>query len=236
MGNVVSPDEMIARFGADSTRMYTLFAAPPDRDLDWQDAGVEGVSRFLSRVYRLVARHASAKSDSAGKHSLAPTARAAQRKLHQTIRRVSIDFEGRWHFNTSIAAIMELTNELYLHEKEIAQAGLISDVVRNLVLLLAPFAPYLAHELWAMIGEESNLLKEPWPKFDAALAKEEEIEIPIQINGKLRSRLTISADASEETIRERALADEKVRIWLDGKQMLKPPIVVPGKLVNIVVK
>ena len=109
-------------------------------------------------------------------------------------------------------------------------------MVRNLVLLLAPFAPYLAHELWAMMGEKSNLLKESWPKFDAALAKEEEIEIPIQINGKLRSRLTISADASEETIRERALADEKVRIWLDGKQMLKPPIVVPGKLVNIVVK
>src|SRR5207248_3952706 len=159
MGNVVSPDEMIARFGADATRMYTLFAAPPDRDLDWQDAGVEGIQRFLSRVYRFVQRNAGAvKAADEKVIELSPdTARKLERKLHQTIKRVTDDFAGRWHFNTSIAAIMELVNELYGYEAEIA-AGKISDaaladIQRKLVLLLAPFAPYLAAELWEALGE-----------------------------------------------------------------------------------
>jgi leucyl-tRNA synthetase len=242
LGNVVSPDEMVARYGADAARLYSLFAAPPDRDLDWQDSGIEGIQRFLGRVYRFVVRNARPDHPEWGKPSpsdLAPAARAIQRKLHQTIKRVSDDFQGRWHFNTCISAIMELVNVLYGAEEAIARnevpAPFLADVQRNLVLLLAPFAPYLAHELWEMLGEKGNLLKAPWPKFDAELAKEEELEIPVQVNGKLRSRVVVPADATEETVLERALADEKVRAFIAGKQIVKK-IYVPGKLVNIVVK
>jgi leucyl-tRNA synthetase len=198
--------------------------------------------------------------------SLSPPARQLQRKLHQTIKRVSDDFQGRWHFNTCIAAIMELVNELYATEENVsgssvaraplrqaqgelspAKAGdnaaagrtipqaLRTEVQRNLVLLLAPFAPYLAHELWEMLGEKGSLLKAPWPKYDPALAKEEEIEMPVQINGKVRSHIVVPADATEEFVLERALADGKIRSAIAGKQIVKK-IFVPGKLVNIVVK
>jgi leucyl-tRNA synthetase len=159
--------------------------------------------------------------------------------LHQTIKRVSDDFQGRWHFNTCISAIMELVNVLHDMEDAIAQnvipVTLVAEVQRSLVLLLAPFAPYLAHELWEMLGEKGNLLKAPWPKYDAALAKEEELEIPVQINGKLRSRIVVPADAAEDFIVERVLADEKVQSAIAGKQIVKT-IFVPGKLVNLVVR
>jgi leucyl-tRNA synthetase len=250
LGNVVTPDEMVARYGADSARMYSLFAAPPDRDLDWQDAGVEGIYRFLGRVYRYVSRHAEmARPVGADVHrrsvetelapsQLSPATRALQRKLHQTIRRVSADFQGRWHFNTSIAAVMELVNQLYATEEQKSNSipeALLREVQRDLVLLIAPFAPYLAHELWEMLGESENLLHAPWPKYDPALAKEEEIEIPVQVNGKLRSRIVVPADAPEEDVRQRALADEKVQSFIAGKLVVKV-IIVPGKLVNIVVR
>jgi leucyl-tRNA synthetase len=243
LGNVVSPDEMVARYGADAARLNSLFAAPPDRDLDWQDSGVEGIQRFLGRVYRFVVRNAPKSSlphaETLPAASLPPAARAIQRKLHQTIKRVSDDFQGRWHFNTCISAIMELVNVLYGAEEAIVRnevpAAFLADVQRNLVLLLAPFAPYLAHELWEMLGEKGNLLKAPWPKFDSELAKEEELEIPVQVNGKLRSRVIVPADATEETVLARALADAKVQAAIAGKQIVKK-IYVPGKLVNIVVK
>src|SRR6266851_379659 len=186
-GNVVSPDEMVARYGADSTRMYALFAAPPDRDLDWQEAGVEGVHRFLGRVYRFVMRHAAAAQNS-GRKDVAPESqpgdgarsvsgeagstkvRQVQRKLHQTIKRITDDFQGRWHFNTCIAAIMEFVNELYGAEDEIAAgnfpAEILAEAQRKVVLLLAPFAPYLAAELWEVLGETDNLLRHPWPDYD----------------------------------------------------------------------
>ncbi len=243
-GNVVSPDDMVARFGADSTRMYALFAAPPDRDLDWQEAGVEGVHRFISRIYRFVMRYAHVARETnaaAGGASapLSPSARAIQRKLHQTIRRVTDDFQGRWHFNTCVAAIMEFVNELYSIDEEIAAgnfpAEVLADAQRRVVLLLAPFAPYVAAELWQALGEPDSILRHPWPEYDPALAKEDEIEYPIQINGKLRSRVSVPADSPEEFVRERALADEKVQAAANGKQMAKI-IVVPGKLVNIVLK
>jgi leucyl-tRNA synthetase len=246
LGNVVTPDEMVARYGADAARMYSLFAAPPDRDLDWQDTGIEGIQRFLGRIYRFFVRNASgaqqqAPSSSDG-HGSSPEARQIQRKLHQTIKRVSDDFQGRWHFNTCIAAIMELVNELYLMEDRVARApstilpaALVREVQRDLVILVAPFAPYLAHELWEMMGEKGNLLRAPWPKYDPALAKEEEIEIPVQVNGKLRGKIVVPADSGDATVRERALADEKVQAAIAGKQVAKV-IVVPGKLVNIVVK
>jgi leucyl-tRNA synthetase len=244
LGNVVSPDEMVARYGADAARLYSLFAAPPDRDLDWQDSGIEGIQRFLGRIYRFVVRHsvetllATSPSPSFAP-SLSPEARAIQRKLHQTIKRVSDDFQGRWHFNTCISAIMELVNALYAAEDAIAQGSVpksfLVEVQRNLVLLLAPFSPYLAHELWEMLGEKGNLLKTPWPKYDAALAKEEETEIPVQINGKLRSRVVVPADSTEDFVIERALLDEKVKAAIAGKQVIKR-IYVPGKLLNLVVK
>ncbi len=238
-----------------------MFAAPPDRDLDWQDAGIEGIQRFLSRVYRFVVRNTPWPADAwsqppSGRTPeaealpatpLPPEARAIQRKLHQTIKRVSDDFQGRWHFNTSIAAIMELVNQLYGAEgaqgsafptgsmSEKLTAPLLAEVQRDLVLLLAPFAPYLAHELWEMLGEKSNLLRAPWPKYDAVLAREEEVEIPVQISGKLRSRIVVAVDAPEDAIIEGALADEKIRAAIAGKQIVKT-IVVPGKLLNIVVR
>ena len=241
LGNVVSPDEMVARYGADAARLYSLFAAPPDRDLDWQDTGIEGIHRFLGRVYRFFVRNAGNQTASRQSVSgdLTPEARAIQRKLHQTIKRVSDDFQGRWHFNTCISAIMELVNVLYGAEGAIAKgavpAPFLADVQRNVVLLLAPFAPYLAHELWEMTGETGSLLKATWPKYDAALAKEEEIEIPVQVNGKLRSRITVPADADEAFVLEHTLADEKVKAACAGKQIVKK-IYVPGKMVNLVVK
>ncbi|MGB8063734.1 MAG: leucine--tRNA ligase [Candidatus Sulfotelmatobacter sp.] len=240
LGNVVSPDEMVERYGADAARLYSLFAAPPDRDLDWQDTGIEGIQRFLGRVYRFFVRN-PVKADSRlpGSLDLSPEARAIQRKLHQTIKRVSDDFRGRWHFNTCISAIMELVNVLYGAEAAIAQgavpAAFLADVQRDVVLLLAPFSPYLAHELWEMLGEKESLLRAPWPKYDADLAKEEEIEIPVQVNGKLRSRVVVPADADESLVLERALADEKVQAAIAGKQIVKK-IYVPGKMVNIVIK
>jgi len=281
LGNVVSPDEMIARYGADSARMYTLFAAPPDREMDWQDAGVEGVSRFLSRVYRYVMRNAPASDNTnsnvilggaslqqrtlgvvgpavpgvilseapAGRaveeplsRDLTPGARKIQRKLHQTIRRVTEDFGGRWHFNTSIAAIMELVNELYAHEENVqrgkeppAPAWLLADSQRDLVLMLAPFAPYVAAELWETLGQSSNLLRESWPKFDPALAKEDEVEMAVQVNGKIRARITVPADSDEDAIKAAAFADEKVKASIAGKEIVKV-LVVKGRLVNIVAK
>jgi len=242
LGNVVSPDEMVARYGADAARLYSLFAAPPDRDLDWQDTGIEGIHRFLGRVYRFYVRNAKPDHTDWRKplpSELTPEARAIQRKLHQTIKRVSDDFQGRWHFNTCISAVMELVNVLYGAEEAINRGSVpvafLADVQRNLVLLLAPFAPYLAHELWEMTGEKGNLLKASWPKYDAELAKEEEIEIPVQVNGKLRTRVVVPADAPESTVLERALADEKIKAAVAGKQIVKK-IYVPGKLVNLVVK
>jgi leucyl-tRNA synthetase len=249
---------MVARFGADAARMYSLFAAPPDRDLDWQETGIEGIQRFLGRVYRFVSRNASVETQLAASRgqtlqatSLPPEARAVQRKLHQTIKRVTDDFQGRWHFNTCIAAIMEFVNELYAAEGSVLRdnvaresvarapspaipASLLADVQRKLVLLLAPFAPYLAHELWEMLGESSNLLKAPWPKYDAELAKEDELEIPVQVNGKLRSKIIVAPGASEEEIKRKALADEKIQSYIAGKQIVK--VIFTGKLVSIVVR
>jgi leucyl-tRNA synthetase len=247
LGNIVSPDEMVARYGADAARLYSLFAAPPDRDLDWQDSGIEGIQRFLGRVYRFFDTDWQAPDQA----HMNESARRLRRKIHQTIKRVTDDFKGRWHFNTCISAIMELLNDANRrmlgskdtvnpntgeHVKgEPISGGLLEEARRTLVLLLAPLAPYLAHELWQMIGEKGNLLKAEWPKYDAALAKEEELEIPVQINGKLRGLVTVPADATEEFVIDRALADEKVKAAITGKQIIKK-IYVPGKLLNIVVK
>ena len=240
-GNVVSPDEMIARYGADAARMYALFAAPPDRDLDWQEDGVAGISRFLSRVYRFVMRHAAAARiapPSAG-FAHTPAAGPLLRKLHQTIRKVTQDFGGRWHFNTSIAAIMELVNQLTAADAEIAAGAIpahtLAAVLESLVLMLAPFAPHLAAELWEQLGKPDSILRHAWPQFDEALAREDEIEIPVQMNGKLRSLVRVAIDATRDSLEQAARGDEKITAALAGKTVVKV-IVVPGKMVNFVVR
>ncbi|MGH7915664.1 MAG: leucine--tRNA ligase, partial [Candidatus Binataceae bacterium] len=241
-GNVVSPDDMVARYGADATRMYALFAAPPDRDLDWQEDGVAGVSRFLGRVYRLVTRYAPGVREAGPAEGVVQTSGVAlrlQRKLHQTIAKITLDFEGRWHFNTCVAAVMELMNELQSADPELASgavpAPVLRELLRSLVLLLAPFAPFLAAELWEDLGEQGAVLRAPWPKSDAELAKEDELEIPVQFNGKLVTVIRMPADAGRDQMESAALSDEKVSARLNGKKPAKI-IVVPGKLVNLVVK
>jgi len=198
------------------------------------------VSRFLARVWRLTTKYAplarsapkiQSKSQNGGAQML--------RKLHQTIAKITLDFEDRWHFNTCVAAIMELVNEIQAADAQITAsevpAPVVRDLLRSLVLLLAPFAPYLAAELWEELGEKGSVLRAPWPVSDPELAKEDELEIPVQINGKLVNVVRVAADASAKTLEAAALADEKVKLRIAGKTVVKV-IVVPGKLVNLVVK
>jgi len=232
LGNVVSADEMAQKYGTDTSRLFALFAAPPEKDLDWQDSSVEGMHRFLGRVYRFVTR--SLDRAQAGTPGTDGPDREALRKLHQTIRKITEDFESRWHFNTSIAAIMELMNEVTAREAQLSPPAL-AEVVEKLVLLLGPFAPYMAEELWEQMGRPGPVFKQPWPGYDAELAREHEADVVVQVNGKLRSRLAVPFGAPREELERRALADEKVRPFVDGKQVVKV-VVVPDKLVNVVVK
>jgi leucyl-tRNA synthetase len=231
-GNVVGADEVAGRYGTDTARMFVLFAAPPEKDVDWRQEGVEGIARFLGRVYRFATRNMEKARAAGGENSVAD--KKVLRKLHQTIRKVTEDFETRWHFNTSLAMIMELINELYAHEQELS-GGTLAEVLENLTLLLAPFAPYLSQELWEEMGREGPVFRQPWPKFDAELAKEDLAEVVIQVNGKLRGRLHLPFGTPQDDLERQARADEKIRPFLDGKQVVKT-IVVPDKLVNIVVK
>jgi leucyl-tRNA synthetase len=237
-GNVVSPDEMIDKFGVDATRMYALFAAPPDRDLDWQEDGVAGIARFLARVYRLSMKYADVTAVGSAPNQ-SHLGDALLRTAHQTIAKITEDFNGRWHFNTCIAAIMILVNEISAAESAMdsgeVSAHTIAAVFLILNLLLAPFAPFLAAEIWERAGYEGDIFRAAWPVADAEIAKESEIEIPVQINGKLANVIKLPADADEETIKAASLADEKVAARLEGKTVVKH-LVIKGKLVNIVVK
>ena len=243
-GNVVSTDEMVEKYGADTARLFTLFAAPPEKDMEWTQAGVEGCQRFLQRLYRLVAKHAARVREAPVAVPGNPGPQAAEvnpderhllRKAHQTVRRVTTDFEARWHFNTSIAAIMELVNELYLLEplEEHVSPAVLNDVLRKTVLLTAPYAPHAAEELWEQLGNKQTVVETPWPSFDPELAKEELIEIVIQVNGRVRSRLRVSETLNKDELNERALADARVAALLKGQRIVKI-VVVPRKLVNIV--
>jgi leucyl-tRNA synthetase len=240
-GNVVSPDEMADNYGADATRVYSLFAAPPDRDLDWQEDGVAGVSRFLGRVWRLTTKYAPLARTAGDQPIEAPTGLSLKllRKMHQTVAKITLDFEGRWHFNTCVAAIMELVNEIQAADAQLAAgevpAPVVRELLRTLLLLLAPFAPYISAELWEQLGETTSILRAPWPVSDPELAKEDELAIPVQINGKLVEVVRVVADADAKAIEAAALAGEKVQLRTAGKAVVKV-IVVPGKLVNLVVK
>jgi leucyl-tRNA synthetase len=228
-GNVVSADEMIERFGADTGRVFELFAVPPEKEMDWTDAGANGAYLFLGRVYRFVTRNVGSSSAGSGEAN-----RQVLRKLHQTIGKITHDFESRWHFNTSIAALMELMNEVTAAEKQIS-APVMAEVLEKLTLLLAPFAPYLAEELWEEQGRTGPVFKHAWPVADAELAREDEAEVVIQVNGKVRGRISVAFGTSRETLQQNALGDSKIKALLDGKQVVKV-IVIPDKLVNIVVK
>jgi leucyl-tRNA synthetase len=230
-GNVVGADYVSERYGSDTARMFVLFAAPPEKDVDWRDEGVEGIYRFLGRVYRFVTRNAERARHAA---EVAPEDRKALRKLHQTLRKLTDDFESRWHFNTDIAAIMELVNELYAEEQNLSPAAL-REIIEKLALMLAPFAPYVSQEIWEELGRDGPVFRQSWPDYDAELAREDEAEIVLQVNGKLRARMYVPFGTSREDLQSKALADEKLRPYLDGRPVVKV-IVVPDKLVNVVVK
>jgi len=230
---VVSLDEMTERFGADTGRVFELFAAPPEKDMDWTDTGAEGAYRFLGRVFKFVVRNAG-RATGGGSKGNPEGDRRALRKLHQTIRKVTEDFDNRWHFNTSIAALMELINTLYDEEAALSASAL-DQILPSLALLLGPFAPYLAEELWEQLGRKGPVFRQPWPAYDEALTKEDAADIVLQVNGKVRGRLSVPFGTSEEELKKLALADPKVQPFIEGKQVVKV-IVVPDKLVNIVVK
>ncbi|MCI0338720.1 MAG: leucine--tRNA ligase [Acidobacteria bacterium] len=240
--NTVDPDEMIKIYGADTVRLFMLFAAPPEKDLEWSEAGTEGASRFLNRVWRIVykwqGKLASFKDESLEYSS---AARALRRKTHQTIKRVTHDIGDRINFNTAVAALMELTNEIYAFDGslkgEASDADLftLKEAIEALVKMMAPFTPHIAEELWTGLGHNEMVVASTWPVFDAELAKDEELEIPVQLNGKLVARLTVSADATDEALTRAALAHERVQARLGGRQVVKT-IVVPKRLVNVVVE
>jgi leucyl-tRNA synthetase len=238
-GNVVSPDLMIERYGADATRMFTLFAAPPDRDLEWQEDGVAGISRFLGKVHRLTMKYKDAAGRGEQVVERSATEKLLLRRLHQTIAKVTQDFDGRWHFNTSISSIMILVNEIAAHEAALDSGEVSGSAIGSLFLvlslLLAPFTPFLAEELWAQMGYVSPVFRQRWPEADEELARESEMEIPVQVNGKLVTVLKVPAGSDEATVKVAALADAKVAARIEGKAIVKV-IVVPGKLVNFVVK
>jgi len=228
-GNTVDPEEMIEKYGADTCRLFTLFAAPPEKDMPWNEASVGGQRRFLDRVFRFVTRNMDRQS--AGD---AAADRRALRKLHQTIRKVTEDFDNRWHFNTSIAALMELLNTLYDEEANLS-ASAFAQILPDFVLMLAPFAPYTAEELWERLGRTGPVFRQRWPSYDPELAKEEAAEVVVQVNGKLRSRLWVPFGTGEAELEKLALADARVQPFIEGKQVVKV-IVIPDKLVNIVVR
>jgi len=246
LGNGVDPDDMIAAFGADASRLFVLFAAPAENELRWIETGIEGAIRFLRRVYTMVWRWHERLSDPVQKRSAANEefsagARALRRKTHQTIARVTADFE-QLHLNTPIALLMELFNALTDFKAEPSSASeadlfAVREALESLVLMLAPISPHVVEEMWAGLGHANGLLggKAKWPVADPELARQEELEIPVQVNGKLRSRILAAPDVTEEQMRAAALADEKIRAFIDGHHVVKV-IVVPQRLVNVVVR
>jgi leucyl-tRNA synthetase len=230
-GNVVDPNAIISRYGADTARMFILFAAPPEKQLEWNDDAVEGQWRFLNRVWRLVGNTLEKKATARGAESEAE--KALRRKMHWAIAKVSRDYSDDIQINTAIAAVMELVNELYLYPALGDSASL--DAVRAVVQLLSPVAPHLMEDLWTTLGEAGLVSESTWPSADPAWLVADTVEIVVQVNGKVRSRVTLHATASRDDLERAALADPKIQSDIAGKTILKV-IVVPGKLVNIVVK
>jgi leucyl-tRNA synthetase len=240
-GNVVDPDQMIQTYGADTVRLFCLFAAPPEKDLDWNEQGVEGSFRFLSRVWRLVSENLQALKSAArytGGSLLPEDLAQLRRKTHQTIKKVTEDIRERFHFNTAIAAIMELVNHIYQVLDSPASGPIFWPVIREaveaVIVAASPMVPHISEELWKMLGHEKLLLETPWPKWDDKALKADEILIVVQINGKLRSKITVPADATDKELEEISLKDTKIRDLIAGNQVRKV-VVVPKKLINIVI-
>jgi leucyl-tRNA synthetase len=243
-GNVVGAIDMAEKYGCDTGRLYTLFAAPPEKDLEWSEQAIEGASRFLNRLYRLIEKHAPqvqgvAFGPGAAVDMERATAKekALMRKAHRTLKRVTQDFEARWHFNTSIALLMELVNELHAQEpldQEMSPAVL-KTVLSILVLMASPMTPHIAEEMWQMLGNAGLLAREKWPAYREDLAREEQIEMIVQVNGRVRGKALVEAGLGEDELGDRARNDERIKALLAGKDIVKT-IVVPNKLVNFVVR
>jgi leucyl-tRNA synthetase len=244
-GNVVDPDEMMQKYGADALRLYVMFVAPPEKEVEWSDAGLEGSWRFLARIWRFVDQWyeqvktaAPVAGPDGGRFNVAE--RQLRRKTHDTIRRVTVDVEQRIHLNTAVSALMELVNELYAFGESIHRVprpeslSSLREAIEALIVMISPFAPHTAEELWEMAGHADGLETASWPSFDEGVARAEEIVVPVQVNGKLRGRLTVPAETSESELRERALADAAVRQYIEGKT-IKTVVVAKGKLINVVV-
>ncbi len=250
--NVVPPDELIAQYGADTVRLSTLFIGPPEKDSEWSDAGVEGGFRFLKRLWTVVVRNLDLlerfnRAPSVATEGLEGAARDLHRATHETTKKFTGDMEGDFHFNTAIAASMELVNEIYKHEASLRQAqgrpaeagrlgqDVLAEALRSVVVLLSPIVPHVCEELWSRMGNSESLLRGPWPVADPAALVRETSELVAQVNGKVRGRVTVAADASDEAIKAAVFADENVKRHTEGKQVVKT-VIVPGRLINIVVK
>ena len=236
-GNVVDPDALISRYGADTARLFSLFAAPPEKDLDWNDQGVEGSFRFLSRIWKLVHDRLDLirNAPPLDSGSLSADERNLRRAVHKTIRKVTEDLEERFHFNTAIASVMELLNILQPAELVSPQfPAVMKEALQSVILLMAPFVPHITEELWQRMGNAEPLTQAVWPDYDRSAVVDEELLVVVQVNGKLRSKITVAAGTGEDELKALALADEKVAQFIEG-QTVRKVICVQGKLVNIVV-
>ena len=237
-GNIVSPEEIMANYGADTARLFILFTAPPERDLEWSDQGVEGSYRFLNRVWRLVneLKDTLPSSYRIEQSQLNKEDKELRFVLHNTIKKVYEDIEERSNFNTAISAIMELVNAIY-HYKDgkVLNENVLREAIENLIILLAPFVPHITEEMWQLIGKIDSVHEQPWPQCDKEALKREETEIVVQINGKVRDRMVLPIAAGKEEMEKEALQREKVKQFLEGKEIVKV-IAIPKKLINIVVK
>lgn len=235
-GNVVSPIDIINEYGADTARLFVLFAAPPERDLDWSEQGVEGCFRFLNRVYRLVEELSSIAKEDQELNELSKEDKAMRFTIHSTLKKVTEDLSEKFGFNTAISALMELINEMYKYkELENENNYVIKEGIETIITILSPFAPHIGEELWQMIGKEGSIFDISWPKYDETALVKDEIEVVVQINGKVRGKLRISSNVSKEEMEKIATEDEKIKSLIEGKEIVKI-VAVPKKLVNIVVK
>jgi leucyl-tRNA synthetase len=234
--NGVDPQALVDEFGADTARLFTMFAAPPEQTLEWSDEGVQGAFRFIKRLWKAVYEHVSAgPAPALDRSGLTDGQRAIRRQAHQTLAKVSDDIGRRRTFNTAIAAVMELLNALGKFPQETPQdRGVTHEALEIAVMALSPIIPHVTHALWGALGHSTALIDEPWIKVDAAALEQSSIEIVVQVNGKKRALIRVPADAAEEAVRAAALADEHVDKFVGGASVRKV-IVVPGKLVNVVV-
>ena len=232
-GNIVSPEDIMSRFGADTARLFILFAAPPERDLEWNDSAVEGCSRFINRVWRLVY---SFLNDSPLNDVDEKKEKDLRHLIHQSIQKVTDDIKLRFNFNTAISAIMELVNGAYQYKEQVGSANTkaMAELIYSLIVMMAPFTPHLSEELFSALGKESSVHLESWPKVDETALVVDEVEIVVQVNGKLKDRLLAGVSESKESVLAKAKDLPKVKEALAEKS-IKKEIVVPGKLINIVI-